>query len=88
LVASHSAPQAHVRRARLALVLAEDLALSYKEVGALCDLDDETVYKWRRRWASHGRSLADATGRDQEAAPFQRTCSKLGRLWGIVLAQL
>ncbi len=60
VVACHSSPQAQVRRARLALVLAEHPDLSHKEVGALCDLDDETVYKWRRRWTLHGWSLTDA----------------------------
>jgi hypothetical protein len=45
VAAQHSAPVAQVRRARLALTLAAD---------------DETVYKWRRRWATQGWSLTDA----------------------------
>lgn len=71
VVAKHSSPQAHVRRARLALVLAEQPELSHKEVGALCDLDDETVYKWRRRWTLHGWSLTDAprSGRPRAFSP-------------------
>ena len=60
VVASHSAPQIHVRRARLALVLAEHPELSHKEIGARCGCDDQTVYKWRKRWASQGWSLDDA----------------------------
>ena len=71
VLAKHSSPQSHVRRARLALVLAEHPELSHKEVGALCDLDDETVYKWRHRWATQGWSLHDAprSGRPRAFPP-------------------
>ena len=60
VAAQTSAPFREVQRARLALVLAEHPDLSHAEVGARCDLDDETVYKWRRRWTTHGFSLTDA----------------------------
>ncbi len=60
VVAQHTAPQQEARRARLTLVLAEHPDLSHAEVGAHCGLDAETVYKWRRRWATHGWSLHDA----------------------------
>jgi transposase len=71
VAAQHSAPISHVRRARLALVLAEHPDLSHAEIGALCGLDDETVYKWRRRWATHGWSLTDAprSGRPRAFSP-------------------
>lgn len=71
VAAQHSAPIGQVRRARLALVLAEHPELSHAEVGARCDLADETVYKWRRRWATHGWSLTDAprSGRPRAFSP-------------------
>ena len=69
--AQHSAPQREVQRARLALLLAQHPELSHKEIGARCGLDDETVYKWRRRWATHGFSLTDAprSGRPRAFSP-------------------
>ena len=60
VAAQHAAPAREVRRARLTLVLAEDPDRSHAEVGQLCDLDPETVYKWRRRWAAGDWSLQDA----------------------------
>lgn len=71
VAAQHSAPVAQVRRARLTLTLAAHPDLSHAEIGALCDLDDETVYKWRRRWATHGWSLTDAprSGRPRRFSP-------------------
>jgi transposase len=60
VVSQHTAPQREVRRARLTLALAEHPTLSHGEIGALVDLDDETVYKWRRRWATQEWSLQDA----------------------------
>ena len=71
LVAQHAAPVRAVRRARLALTLAEHPDLSHAESGALCGLDDETVYKWRRRWATEGWSLTDAprSGRPRAFSP-------------------
>jgi transposase len=68
VVAQHSTPQREVRRARLTLVLAAHPDLSHAESGALCDRDDETVYKWRRRGATHGWSLADAPRPGRPAA--------------------
>jgi transposase len=69
--AQHSAPQREVQRARLALLLAAHPELSHKEIGARCGLDDETVYKWRRRWTTHGFSLTDAprSGRPRAFSP-------------------
>ena len=71
VAAQHSAPQREAQRARLALLLAEHPELSHKEIGARCGLDDETVYKWRRRWTTHGFSLTDAprSGRPRAFSP-------------------
>ena len=71
VAAQTSAPFREVQRARLALVLAEHPGLSHAEVGARCGLDDETVYKWRRRWTTHGFSLTDAprSGRPRAFSP-------------------
>ncbi len=71
VIARHSSPQVQVQRARLTLVLAEHPELSHPAVGALCDLDTETVYKWRRRWATQGWSLTDAprSGRPRAFPP-------------------
>lgn len=71
VAAQHSAPIAQVRRARLALTLAEHPDLSHAQIAALCDLDDETVYKWRRRWTTEGWSLTDAprSGRPRAFSP-------------------
>lgn len=71
VAAKTSAPVREVQRARLALVLAEYPDLSHAEVGARCGLDDETVYKWRRRWFTHGFSLTDAprSGRPRAFPP-------------------
>ena len=71
VAAQPSAPQREAQRARLALLLAAHPELSHKEIGARCGLDDETVYKWRRRWTTHGFSLTDAprSGRPRAFPP-------------------
>ena len=71
IAAQHAAPFREVQRARLALALAAEPELSHAEIGARCGLDDETVYKWRRRWATDGFSLADAprSGRPRAFPP-------------------
>src|SRR5688572_2345293 len=67
----HSAPLREVLRARLTLVLAEHADLSHSEVARRAGLDYQTVYKWRRRWASDGWSLEDAprSGRPRAFPP-------------------
>jgi hypothetical protein len=71
VAAQHAAPAREVRRARLTLVLAAHPELSHAEIGARCALDAETVYKWRRRWATGGWSLTDAprSGRPRAFSP-------------------
>lgn len=71
VAAQHSAPVAQARRAQLTLLLAEFPELSHAEIGARCGLDDETVYKWRRRWATQEWSLTDAprSGRPRAFSP-------------------
>ena len=71
VAAQHSAPIGQVRRARLALVLAEHPDLSHAEIGARCGLREQTVYKWRRRWTTAGFSLTDAprSGRPRAFPP-------------------
>lgn len=71
VAAQHSAPFREGQRARLALLLHEHPELSHAEIGARCGLDPETVYKWRRRWATHPFSLTDAprSGRPRSFSP-------------------
>lgn len=71
VAAQHSAPIAQVRRAQLTLLLDEFPELSHAEIGARCGLDDVTVYKWRRRWATQAWSLEDAprSGRPRAFSP-------------------
>lgn len=78
VAAQTSAPVREVQRARLALLLATHPDQSHAEIGAQCGLDDETVYKWRRRWATHGFSLQDAPrpGRPRAFPPGRHDCSE------------
>jgi len=66
-----AAPLREVQRARLALELAAHPELPHAEIGARCGLREQTVYKWRRRWATHGFSLTDAprSGRPRAFSP-------------------
>jgi transposase len=71
IAAAHSAPVREVRRAKIALALCAQPEFSHGEIAALCQVDRETVYKWRRRWAEHGFSLTDAprSGRPRSFSP-------------------
>jgi len=60
VAAQHSTPHRKVLRARLTLLLAKEPTLSHEQVARRCGMDQDTVYKWRRRWAQGGWSLEDA----------------------------
>lgn len=60
IAAKRSAPLRAVLRARLTLALAEAADACHEPIAARCGLDRDTVYKWRRRWATEGWSLEDA----------------------------
>lgn len=55
-----AAPHRAVLRARLTLILAEQPTISHAAAAQRCGLKEDTVYKWRRRWATQGWSLTDA----------------------------
>ena len=58
---------AHLRqRARLACLLAADPALPHPAAAAGCQMDPDTVRKWRRRWAAGDFSLDDRPGRGRK----------------------
>jgi len=59
LAQQYTAPFCHVVRARLTLLLAEDPEITNAEAGRRLGVDEDTVYKWRRRWAEDGWSLED-----------------------------
>ena len=56
---SYTAPHSHVRRARLAIVLAERPSIDSAEAGRLIGWHPQTVLKWRRRWERDGFTLTD-----------------------------
>ena len=74
--AKRTAPVRTVPRTRLTLALAEQPDASHEVIAARCGVDRDTVYKWRRRWATAGGSLEDAP-RSGGLAPFplKPTCS-------------
>ena len=59
LVRTHTAPQSHVQRAKLALLLAEHPSVTSVEAGRLVGWHPQTVPKWRRRWERVGFTLED-----------------------------
>lgn len=59
LIRTHTAPQSHVQRAKLALLLAERPSISSAEAGRLVGWHPQTVLKWRRRWDRTGFTLKD-----------------------------
>ena len=66
LIRRHSAPQGHVYRARLALLLSEDPALDSARAGALRGKHPNWVRGWRRTWAIEGFRLTDLPGRGRK----------------------
>ena len=60
---------AHLRqRARLACLLAADPASPHPAAAAACQMDPDTVRKWRGRWAAGDFTLADRPGRGRRPA--------------------
>jgi len=55
------------QRARLALLLHADAAMSNVAAGAAVELHPNSVRLWRRRWASRDFSLTDQEGRGRKA---------------------
>lgn len=54
-----SAPQKYAWRARLALELAKDPALSSPEAAQRVAVHEQTVRRWRQRWVAEGFSVED-----------------------------
>lgn len=66
LVRRHSAPQAQVYRAKLALLLHAQPALDNVAAGRHLGKHANWVRYWRRIWATDGLRLADAPGRGRK----------------------
>lgn len=66
LIRRHSAPQGHVYRARLALLLHDDPTLDSVRAGKLIDKHPNWVRNWRRTWATEGFRLIDLPGRGRK----------------------
>ena len=66
LIRRHSAPQAQVYRARLALLLHEDPACDSVAAGRHLGKHETWVRYWRRLWATDGFRLTDAPGRGRK----------------------
>ena len=63
LIRRHSAPQAQVLRAKLALLLHVDPALNNPTAGRRLGKHENWVRYWRRIWATEGFRLTDRPGR-------------------------
>ncbi len=66
LVRQHTAPQAQVYRAKLALLLHEQPALDNVTAGKHLGNHENGVRSWRRIWASAGFRLTDKPGRGRK----------------------
>jgi len=82
VVRRHRAPQAEVLRARLALLLAENPTITCPEAARRLGMHEQTVRKWRRRWAKEGWSLQDRprSGRPLVFSPAPTRRRQGGRL--------
>ena len=71
VVRRRNAPHSMVQRAKLALLLADDPAMTCAEAGRRLDLHPNTPRTWRRRWANEGFSLEDRprSGRPRTSSP-------------------
>jgi hypothetical protein len=68
LVRQHSAPQAVVYRAKLALLLHAEPALDNPAAGRRLGKHENWVRYWRRIWAAEGFRLRDKAGRGRKPA--------------------
>ena len=68
VVRRHSAPQAQVARAKLALLLHERPALDNVAAGRQLGKHEHRVRYWRRIWAREGFRLTDKPGRGRKPA--------------------
>ena len=59
LVRRRRAPQGKAMRARLVLLLAENPTISNPAAARLLGVHENTVYNWRKRWATQGWTLSD-----------------------------
>jgi len=66
-----NAPHSTVVRAKIALLLADDPAMTCAEIGRRLDVHPNTPRTWRRRWATEGFSLEDRprSGRPPKFSP-------------------
>ena len=73
---------AQARRALLAQELARDPGGSSREIGRRLGLHEQTVRKWRKRWAQEGFSLEDKPrpGRPKSFSPAGRRAGEGHRL--------
>jgi len=67
-VRQHSAPQAVVYRAKLALLLHAEPALDNPTAGRRLGKHENWVRYWRRIWATEGFRLGDKAGRGRKPA--------------------
>ncbi len=63
LVRRHTAPQAQVYRAKLALLLHQEPALNNVAAGRRLGMHENWVRYWRRIWSADGFRLTDQPGR-------------------------
>ncbi len=68
LLRRHSAPQAQVYRARLALLLHDDPRLDNEAAGRALGKHANWVRYWRRAWVREGFRLTDKPGRGAKPA--------------------
>ena len=68
VVRQHTAPQAHVARARLALLLHDEPALDHPTAARQLGKHPNWVRGWRRTWATEGFRLTDKPGRGRKPA--------------------
>lgn len=68
LAQQHSAPQAQVARARLALLLHAEPTVGHATAARRLGRHPNWVRAWRRTWATTGFRLADRAGRGRKPA--------------------